>query len=275
VGAIGQGGRGEGPGAKAVGGGGAEVGGAVIDGERAVGFRCAADRQGVVAGEAVAGGGGIVAVAGDERGIRIDGVHGHGQCARGEADIAGGVGGGGGEAVGAIGQGGRGEGPGAKAVGGGGAEAGGAVIDGERAVGFRRAADRQGVVAGDAVAGGGGVVAVAGDDRGGRWGGIDYQNSRRVVACRATQIGAVALRVLDGGAVKVEAVDDQIGGVLPEGNGVGEGQAVGRKTGQRGSAAVVELENGQPSHGDVLTEGDDQINRVAYLQSAIVHAVGD
>ena len=72
--------------------------------------------------------------------------------ARGHAGIAGGIGGGGGEAVGAIGKRRRGVAPGAAAVGGGAAEQRGPVIDLDRAVGFRRAGQRQRIVIGDAVA---------------------------------------------------------------------------------------------------------------------------
>ena len=59
-------------------------------------------------------------------------------AARGRAGIAGDIGGGGAQAVGAVGKRGRGEAPGPCPVGGGAAEQRGAVIDLDRGIGFRR-----------------------------------------------------------------------------------------------------------------------------------------
>ena len=70
----------------------------------------------------------------------------------GRAGIAGDIGGGGGQAVGAVGERGRGEAPGPCSVGGGGSQQRGAVIDLDRGIGFRAAGERQGIVIGDAVA---------------------------------------------------------------------------------------------------------------------------
>jgi len=83
------------------------------------------------------------------------------------------------------------------------------------------------------------------------------------------------LRVLDGGAVEVETGDCQICGVLTDANCVREGQAVGRESVKRGSAAVIEAEEGQADHGNGLVESHDQMNRFACLQGAIVGAIDD
>ena len=90
---------------------------------------------------------------------------------RGRAGIAGDIGGGGGQAVGAVGERRRRIGPGAAAVGGGAAEQRGAVIDLDRGIGFRAAGERQGIVIGDAVARRAAVGRERGNRRGdrGRW----------------------------------------------------------------------------------------------------------
>ena len=82
--------------------------------------------------------------------------------------IAGDIGGGGGQAVGAVGERGRGIGPVAAAIGGGAAEQRDAVIDLHRGIGFRRAGERQGIVIGDAVARRAAVGRVRGNRRGDR-----------------------------------------------------------------------------------------------------------
>ena len=99
------------------------------------------------------------------------GVDGDAERTRGRAGIAGHIGGGGRQAVGAVGKRGRGEGPGACSVGGGGSQQRGAVIDLDRGIGFRAAGERQGIVIGDAVASRAAVGRVRGNRRGdrGRW----------------------------------------------------------------------------------------------------------
>ena len=69
--------------------------------------------------------------------------------------------------------------PGAAAVGGHGAEQGGAVVDLDRAVGRRRAGQRQRVVIGDAVAGDAAVGRERRDRRGGRRSRVDRRHWRR------------------------------------------------------------------------------------------------
>ena len=101
------------------------------------------------------------------------------QGARGRADIASRIGGGGGKAVGAARQGARGVGPGAAAVGGGRAEQRGAVIDLDRAVGFRRAGQRQRRRIGDAVADHAAVGRERGDGRGDRRHRVDRDRQGR------------------------------------------------------------------------------------------------
>ena len=76
----------------------------VIDLDRAVGFRRAGQRQRIVIGDAVADDAAVGRERGDRgygRGCRVDG---HVQRARGHPGIAGGIGCGGGQAVGAIGR---------------------------------------------------------------------------------------------------------------------------------------------------------------------------
>ena len=89
-------------------------------------------------------------------------------AARRRAGVAGDIGGGGGQAVGAVGKRGGGEAPGPAAIGGGAAEQGGAVIDLDRGIGFRGAGERQGIVIGDAVARRVAVGRVRGNRRGDR-----------------------------------------------------------------------------------------------------------
>ena len=179
MGAVGQRGRGVGPGAAAVGHGAAQKRRAVIDLDRAVGFRRAGQRQGVVVGDVVAHHAAVGRERGDARGNRGGGVDGDGERRRGRAGIAGRVGGGGGQVMGAVGQGGRGVGPGAAAVGHGAAEQRRAVIDLDRAVGFRRARQRQGVVVGDVVAHRAAVGRERGDARGNRGYGVNRHGQRR------------------------------------------------------------------------------------------------
>ena len=81
------------------------------------------------------------------------------------AGIAGDIGGGGAQAVGAVGERRRREAPGPCPVGGGAAEQRDAVIDLHRGTGTRRAGERQGIVIGDAVARHIAVVRERGDDR--------------------------------------------------------------------------------------------------------------
>ena len=122
------------PGAAAVGGGAAEQRGAVIDLDRAVGFRRAGQRQRVGIGDAVADHAAVGRERGDGRRNRRRGVDGHASAREAAltlpaasvavavrlwaplASAAGGIG------------------PGAAAVGGGAAEQGGAVIDLDRAL---------------------------------------------------------------------------------------------------------------------------------------------
>ena len=111
--AIGQRRSREAPGAGAVRRGAAEQRRAVIDLDRAVGFRRAGQRQGIVIGDAVANGAAVGRERGNARGNRRRRVDGDTQRARGHAGIAGGIGGGGGQAVGAVGQRRGGEAPGA------------------------------------------------------------------------------------------------------------------------------------------------------------------
>ena len=166
VGAVGERCRRIGPVAAAIGGGAAEQRGAVIDLDRGIGFRAAGERQGIVIGdadrppmplsvenEAIA------------RGDRGTGVDGHAERARGRAGIAGHIGGGGRQAVGAVGERGRGEAPGPCSVGGGAAEQRGAVIDLDRGIGFRAAGERQGIVIGDAITNRAAVGRVRGNAR--------------------------------------------------------------------------------------------------------------
>ena len=100
--AVGEGRRGVAPGPCSVGGGAAEQRGAVIDLDRAVGFRRAGERQRIVIGDAVADDAAVGRERGDRRGRRGRGVDGDAQRARGRAGIAGSIGGRGGQAVAAV-----------------------------------------------------------------------------------------------------------------------------------------------------------------------------
>ena len=168
-----------GPGAGAVRGGAAEQRRAVVDLDRAVGFRRAGQRQGIVIGDAVADGAAVGRERGDARGNRRRRVDGHAQArveatpvlpaasvavaVRLWAPLA--------SAAVVIA-------PGAGAVGGGAAEQRGAVVDLDRAVGFRRAGQRQGIVIGDAVADGAAVGRERGDARGNRRRRVDGHAQR-------------------------------------------------------------------------------------------------
>ena len=166
MGAVGERCRRIGPVAAAIGGDTAEQRDAVIDLDRGIGFRPTGERQGIVIGDAVArhiAVGRVRRNARANRGHRIDG---DAERTRGRAGIAGDIGGGGAQAVGAVGKRGRGEAPGPCSVGGGAAEQRGAVIDLDRGIGFRAAGERQGIVIGDAVARRAAVGRVRGNRRG-------------------------------------------------------------------------------------------------------------
>ena len=122
MGAIDEGRGGEAPGPGSIGGGAAEQRGTVIDLDRGIGFRRAGERQDIVIGDAIANGTAIGRErrnGRDSRGMRIDGDT---QRRRGRAGIAGGIGGGRGQAVGAVGERCGGKAPGPGPVGGGAAE---------------------------------------------------------------------------------------------------------------------------------------------------------
>ena len=142
-----------------------EQGGAVIDLDRGIGFRAAGERQGIVIGDAIANRAAVGRVRGNRRANRGRRIDGDAERTRGRAGIAGHIGGGGAQAVGAVGERGRGEAPGPRSVGGGGAQQGGAVIDLDRGIGFRRAGERQGIVIGDAIANRAAVGRVRGNRR--------------------------------------------------------------------------------------------------------------
>ena len=110
-----------------------------------------------------------------DRGRRVDG---HVQRARGRAGVAGGIGCRGGQAVGAIRQGRRGVAPGPCPVRQRAAEQRRTVIDLDRAVGFRRAGQRQRIVIGDAVADDAAVGRERGDRRGNRGRRVDGHAQR-------------------------------------------------------------------------------------------------
>ena len=136
------------------------------------------------------------------------GVDGDAERARGRAGIAGDIGGGGGQAVGAVGERGRRIGPVAAAIGGGAAEQGGAVIDLDRGIGFRAAGERQGIVIGDAIANRAAVGRVRGNARDDRCAGVDGDaEGRRRRAGIAGDIGG-------GGAQAVGAVGERGRGKL-------------------------------------------------------------
>src|ERR1019366_1398782 len=142
VGAIGERRGGVAPGPAAVRGGAAQQGGAVIDLDRAVGFRRAGQGQRVDVGDVVTHHAGIRGERGDARRHWRHGIDGDSQRGRSHAGVAGRIGGGGSQAVGAIGERRGGVAPGPGAIGGGTAQQRRAVIDLDRAVGFRRTGQR-------------------------------------------------------------------------------------------------------------------------------------
>ena len=153
VGAVGKRGRGEAPGPRSVGGGGSQQRGAVIDLDGGIGFRAAGERQGIVIGDAVARRAAVGRVRRQSPGLTgACRINGDAERTRGRAGIAGHIGGGGRQAVGAVGERGRGEAPGPCSVGGGGSQQRGAVIDLDGGIGFGAAGERQGIVIGDAIA---------------------------------------------------------------------------------------------------------------------------
>ena len=77
--------------------------------------------------------------------------------------------------------------------------------------------------------------------RDGRRGGVDLRAALGQAGER--EIGGIAGAVLNGGAVEVYRRRRQVGGVLPGGHGVAEGQRIGAgAAGIGGGAAVVERE---------------------------------
>src|SRR6185436_13617435 len=152
VGAVGERRGGEAPGPCSVGGGGSQQRDPVIDLDGGIGFGAAGERQGIVIGDAIA----RRAAVGGERGNRGNdrrcGIDGDAERTRGRAGIAGRIGGGCRQAVGAVGKRCRGEAPGPCSVGGGGSQQRDPVIDLDGGIGFGAAGECQGVVIGDAVA---------------------------------------------------------------------------------------------------------------------------
>src|ERR1017187_9837911 len=224
VGGIRQGAGGVAPGPAAVGGGVAQQRRAVIDLDRAVGFRRAGQRQDIHIGDAVAHHA-TVGRERDDRGRRRHvGIHGHAQRARGHAGGAGHVGGGGGQVVGGTRQGAGGVAPGPAAVGGGVAQQRRAVIDLDRAVGDGGASQRQDIHIGDAVA----HHATVGRER-------DDRGRRRHVgihghAQRARGHAGGAGHVGGGGGQAVGAVAQRRGGEAPGPAAVGGGAAQQRRS---------------------------------------------
>ena len=147
-----QGRRGVAPGAGAARHRAAEQRRTVIDLDRAVGLRRAGQRQRVVIGDAVADDAAVGRERGDRGRSRRRRVDGDAQRARGHAGIAGGIGRRRRQAVAAIRQDRRGVAPGPGPARHRAAEQRRAVVDLDRAVGLRRAGQRQRVVIGDAVA---------------------------------------------------------------------------------------------------------------------------
>ena len=178
VGAIGQRRGGVAPGAAAIGRGAAQQRRAVKHLDGAVGLRRAGQRQRVVIGDAVADHAAVGRERGDGRGHRRRRVDGHAQRRRGRAGIAGRIGRRRRQAVGAVGQRRGGVAPGPAAVGRGAAEQRRAVKDLDRAVGLRRAGQRQRVVIGDVVADRAAVGRERGDARGRRRRRIDGHAQR-------------------------------------------------------------------------------------------------
>src|SRR6185369_10435931 len=101
------------------------------------------------------------------------GIDGDAERTRGRTGVAGHIGGGRRQAVGAVGERGRGIGPVAAAVGGGTAEQRGAVIDLNNATRFRAPDQRQRIVIGDVIANRAAVGRERGYRRGGRSTGVD------------------------------------------------------------------------------------------------------
>src|SRR6185436_3568088 len=144
----------------------------VIDLDGGIGFGAAAERQGIVVGDAVANRAAVGRVRGNRRGGRGTGVDGDAERTRGGTGIAGHIGGGRGQAVAAVGKRCRGEAPGPCSVGSGGSQQRDAVIDLDGGIGFGAAAERQGIVIGDAIARRAAVGRVRGNRRGGRGTGV-------------------------------------------------------------------------------------------------------
>src|SRR4029078_1694062 len=126
-----------GPVAAAIGRGAAEQRDPVIDLDGGIGFGACRERQGVVIGDAVANRAAVGRERGNRRGGRSTGIDGDAERTRGGTGIAGHIGGGGGQAVGAVGKRCRGEAPGPCSVGGGGSQQRDAVIDLDNATRFR------------------------------------------------------------------------------------------------------------------------------------------
>src|SRR6478735_3435012 len=112
---------------------------AVIDRDGGIGFGAAGERQGVVIGDAIANRAAVGRVRGDARHHRCGGINGDGERTRGGAGVAGHIGGGCRQAVGAVGERCRGIGPVAAAIGGDTAEQRDPVIDLDGGIGFSAA----------------------------------------------------------------------------------------------------------------------------------------
>src|ERR1019366_116716 len=240
------------PSPAAVGGGVTQQGRAVVDLDRAVGFRRAGQGRRAVVGDVIANGAAVGRERGDGRGNRGHRIDGHAQRRRGNAGVAGRIGGGGSQIMGAVAQRRRGVAPGAAAVGSGAAQQRGAVIDLNRAVGFRRAGQGRRAVVGDVIANGAAVGRERGDGRGNRGHRIDgHAQRRRGNAGVAGHIGGGRGQIMG-------AVDKSRGGVAPSPAAVGGGvtqqgravvdldRAVGFRRAGQGRRAVV---------GDVIANG--------------------
>ena len=166
--AVRQGRRGVAPGAGAVRRRAAEQRRAVVDLDRAAGLRRAGQRQRIVIGDAVADDAAVGRERGDGGRGRRRRVDGDAQRARGHPGVAGSISRRGRQAVAAIRQGRRGVAPGPCPARQRTAEQRRAVVDLDRAVGLRRAGQRQRIVIGDAVADDAAVGRERGDGRRGR-----------------------------------------------------------------------------------------------------------
>src|SRR5690242_3385786 len=197
------------PGPRPVCGHAAEQGCPIKDFDRAVGFRGAGERQGSVVGDAVANRAAVGRVGRNRRGNRGRGVDGDVKRGRGNAGIAGGIGGRRREAVRAIGERGGGIAPGAGAAGNDAAQERYAVIDLDRRVGFRRAGQRQRVVVGHAVANGAAIRRVGRDRRSNRGNRVNRYVQRH--RCRTVVAGGIGGR----GGEAVRAIAKRSGGVVP------------------------------------------------------------